>query len=96
MASRFVLSKLEQPPPPSSGEPPKTISYEDMNTRSEIPLTVWKASTDPKLWDMKVDVIQPSEAVWLTTYFAWLYMEAIWFKLRGKPLHNTFREEFIG
>ncbi len=96
MASRSASLESEQPPAPFPGEPPKIISYEDMSVGSEIPLIIWKASTDPKLWDVKIDIIQPPETVWLTIYFIWPCMEVIWFKLRDKPLYNMFRKEFVG
>ncbi len=96
MTSRSAPTEPEQPPTPSPEESHKAILYKDMSNRSEIPFTVWKASTDPKLWNATIDVIQPSEAIQLTTYFVWSFIEAIWFKLRDKSLHNVFREEFAG
>ena len=77
-------------------KPFEGISYEDMSDKSDIPITVWKSSTDPKFWDRTIDITQPLEAKHVTTYFARSMMEAIWFKLDGKALRDSLREEFEG
>lgn len=72
------------------------VTYEEMSEGSTIPLKVWRSTTNPRYWDLDIDLDAPPNDTQINTYFARVMMDIIHLDLSKANILGSLVNDFEG